>query len=90
MQLPAILGWVLIVAGVWSLVVWPQFLKRVMKDPRARDSAGKATGSSQSTWSGLYFHGAGTRDGGHRDRRARRLALVPAQLGRSSARFEPS
>ncbi|BCW05164.1 MULTISPECIES: hypothetical protein [Micrococcaceae] len=43
MQLPAILGWVLIVAGVWSLVVWPQFLKRVMKDPRARDSAGKAT-----------------------------------------------
>jgi hypothetical protein len=43
MQLPAILGWVLIVAGVWSLVVWPQFLKRVMKDPRAHDSAGKAT-----------------------------------------------
>jgi hypothetical protein len=43
MQFPAILGWVLIVAGVWSLVVWPQFLKRVMKDPRARDSAGKAT-----------------------------------------------
>ncbi|BCW51306.1 hypothetical protein [Arthrobacter sp. StoSoilB13] len=43
MQLPAILGWVLIVAGVWSLVVWPQFLKRVMKDPRAHDAAGKAT-----------------------------------------------
>jgi hypothetical protein len=31
------------VAGVWSLVVWPQFLRRVMKDPRARDAAGKAT-----------------------------------------------
>ncbi|UVJ40732.1 SCO4848 family membrane protein [Arthrobacter sp. CJ23] len=43
MQIPAILGWVLIVAGVWSLVVWPQFLRRVMKDPRARDAAGKAT-----------------------------------------------
>ena len=43
MQLPAFLGWVLIIAGVWSLVVWPQFLKRVMKDPRARDAAGKAT-----------------------------------------------
>lgn len=43
MELPAFLGWVLIVAGVWSLVVWPQFLKRVMKDPRARDAAGKAT-----------------------------------------------
>jgi hypothetical protein len=23
--------------------VWPQFLRRVMKDPRARDTAGKAT-----------------------------------------------
>ncbi|CAN7279083.1 SCO4848 family membrane protein [Arthrobacter sp. LjRoot14] len=43
MQLPVALAWVLIIAGVWSLVVWPQFLKRVMKDPRARDSAGKAT-----------------------------------------------
>jgi uncharacterized membrane protein len=42
-QLPVALAWVLIVAGVWSLVVWPQFLKRVMKDPRARDAAGKAT-----------------------------------------------
>ncbi|MFJ6536671.1 hypothetical protein CQ020_16515 [Arthrobacter sp. MYb23] len=43
MEIPAILAVVLIVAGVWSLVVWPQFLKRVMKDPRARDAAGKAT-----------------------------------------------
>ncbi|XAZ32393.1 hypothetical protein AAHB34_06295 [Paenarthrobacter ureafaciens] len=43
MELPAILAVVLIVAGAWSLVVWPQFLKRVMKDPRARDASGKAT-----------------------------------------------
>ena len=43
MEIPAILAIVLIVAGVWSLVVWPQFLKRAMKDPRARDAAGKAT-----------------------------------------------
>ena len=43
MQLPAVLGWVLVIAGAWSLAVWPQFLKRVMKDPRARDAAGKAT-----------------------------------------------
>ena len=43
MHLPAILGWVLVVAGAWSLAVWPQFLKRVMKDPRARDASGKAT-----------------------------------------------
>lgn len=43
MRLPVALAWLLIIAGVWSLVVWPQFLKRVMKDPRARDAAGKAT-----------------------------------------------
>lgn len=43
MDIPAILAVILIIAGVWSLVVWPQFLKRVMKDPRARDAAGKAT-----------------------------------------------
>ena len=43
MELPAILAAVLIVAGLWSLVVWPQFLRRVMKDPRSRDTDGKAT-----------------------------------------------
>jgi uncharacterized membrane protein len=42
-DVPAFLALVLVVAGVWSLVVWPQFLRRVMKDPRARDAAGKAT-----------------------------------------------
>ncbi|MFD5277270.1 SCO4848 family membrane protein [Pseudarthrobacter sp. NPDC058362] len=43
MELPVFASLVLVVAGVWSLVVWPQFLRRVMKDPRARDAAGKAT-----------------------------------------------
>ena len=43
MQLPVALAWILIIAGIWSLVVWPQFLRRVMKDPRARDATGKAT-----------------------------------------------
>ena len=43
MALPAFAALVLIVAGGWSLVVWPQFLRRVMKDPRARDAGGKAT-----------------------------------------------
>jgi hypothetical protein len=42
-DLPVFASLVLIIAGVWSLVVWPQFLRRVMKDPRARDSAGRAT-----------------------------------------------
>lgn len=43
MELPVFAAVVLIVAGVWSLAVWPQFLRRVMKDSRARDAAGKAT-----------------------------------------------
>ena len=43
MELPAILAVVLIVAGLWSLLVWPQFLRRVRKDPRSRDANGGAT-----------------------------------------------
>ena len=43
MQLPVFAAVLLVIAGVWSLAVWPQFLRRVMKDPRARDAAGKAT-----------------------------------------------
>lgn len=33
----------LLVNGVFNVVVWPQFLKRVARDERARDAAGKAT-----------------------------------------------
>lgn len=43
MELPVFAALVLVIAGLWSLVVWPQFLRRVMKDPRARDAAGRAT-----------------------------------------------
>ena len=43
MEVPAVLAVVLILAGVWSLVVWPQFLRRVRQDPRARDADGRAT-----------------------------------------------
>jgi hypothetical protein len=43
MQLPLFAALLLIIAGVWSLAVWPQFLRRVMKDPRARDATGNAT-----------------------------------------------
>ena len=43
MQLPLFAALLLIISGAWSLAVWPQFLRRVMKDPRARDAAGKAT-----------------------------------------------
>lgn len=43
MELP--IGWslLLLAAGLWNLVVWPQFLKRVLRDPRARDDAGRPT-----------------------------------------------
>lgn len=43
MQLPLFAALLLIIAGAWSLVVWPQFLRRVMKDPKARDADGNAT-----------------------------------------------
>ena len=43
MELPVLAAVVLIVAGIWSLAVWPQFLRRVRNDPRARDASGKAT-----------------------------------------------
>ena len=33
----------LILNGVFNIVVWPTFFRRVLKDPRARDSAGRAT-----------------------------------------------
>ncbi|KQQ00648.1 MULTISPECIES: SCO4848 family membrane protein [unclassified Rathayibacter] len=35
--------WILIANAVWNAVVWPPFLRRVRKDPRARDANGKAT-----------------------------------------------
>lgn len=43
MELPLALSIVLIVAGVWTLVVWPPFLRRVFMDPRARDDRGAPT-----------------------------------------------
>ena len=30
----------LIINGIFNLVVWPTFFRRVQKDPRARDAAG--------------------------------------------------
>jgi hypothetical protein len=34
---------VLFLNAVFNAVVWPQFYKRVAKDPRAKDANGKAT-----------------------------------------------
>ena len=43
MKLPLIFSLILILAGVWTLIVWPPFLRRVLKDPRSKDESGKAT-----------------------------------------------
>ncbi|MCU1438316.1 MAG: hypothetical protein JWP66_1403 [Naasia sp.] len=29
--------------GVWNLVVWPAFFRRIARDPRSRDAAGRRT-----------------------------------------------
>ena len=36
-------GALLLLNAVWNLVVWPPFLRRVLRDPRARDERGGAT-----------------------------------------------
>lgn len=38
-----LLSSLLLVNAVWNAIVWPQFIKRVAKDARARDEHGKAT-----------------------------------------------
>ena len=43
MSLPTPLALVLVVSGLWSILVWPSFLKEVMKSPRARDESGAPT-----------------------------------------------
>ncbi|WP_299165533.1 SCO4848 family membrane protein [uncultured Arthrobacter sp.] len=43
MELPLALSIVLVVAGLWTLIVWPPFLRRVFKDPRAKDENGAPT-----------------------------------------------
>jgi MFS superfamily sulfate permease-like transporter len=42
-EIPVLWSVVLLVAAVWNLVVWPQFWRRVTKDARARDDAGRPT-----------------------------------------------
>lgn len=42
-ELPLVWSLVLVAAGVWNLVVWPQFWQRVSADPRARDADGNVT-----------------------------------------------
>lgn len=42
-RMSTLVCWVLIANAVWNAIVWPPFLRRVRKDPRARDDEGRAT-----------------------------------------------
>jgi len=33
----------LLLTGIWNLVVWPAFFRRILRDPRSRDASGRAT-----------------------------------------------
>lgn len=33
----------LLVSAIWSAIVWPPFLRRVLRDPRSRGADGKPT-----------------------------------------------
>lgn len=39
----ALLAALLLVGAVFNAVTWPAFLRRVARDPRARDAEGRAT-----------------------------------------------
>ncbi|WP_341481649.1 SCO4848 family membrane protein [Arthrobacter gengyunqii] len=41
--LPTALAVILIIAGLWSLIVWPPYLIEAYKSPKARDEKGAPT-----------------------------------------------
>jgi hypothetical protein len=43
MELSPAMSVLLLIAGAWNLAVWPPFLRRVARDPRAKDERGRAT-----------------------------------------------
>ncbi len=43
MELPLALSLILLLSGLWTLIVWPPFLRRILKDPRSRDEKGAPT-----------------------------------------------
>jgi hypothetical protein len=42
-ELPLFWSLVLVLAGLWNLLIWPRFFRRIAKDPRSRDTAGRPT-----------------------------------------------
>jgi hypothetical protein len=43
MDLPVAWSLLLLVAGLWNIVIWPQFWRRIAKDGRARTADGGTT-----------------------------------------------
>ncbi|MCC9146154.1 MULTISPECIES: SCO4848 family membrane protein [unclassified Arthrobacter] len=43
MDLPTPLALVLVIAGLWSLLMWPPYLRDALKSPQARDTNGAPT-----------------------------------------------
>ncbi|WP_146363525.1 SCO4848 family membrane protein [Arthrobacter yangruifuii] len=43
MVLSTPLSLVLVIAGLWSVIVWPSYLRDVLKSPESRDANGAAT-----------------------------------------------
>ncbi|MCW2830193.1 MAG: rane protein [Aeromicrobium sp.] len=43
MDLPLAWSLLLVAAGVWNMLIWPQFWRRVAKDERARTPDGATT-----------------------------------------------
>lgn len=43
MSMPTPLALILILTGIWTIIVWPAFLRRILKDPRSRTATGSPT-----------------------------------------------
>ncbi|MFI5429127.1 SCO4848 family membrane protein [Aeromicrobium sp. UC242_57] len=43
MDLPIAWSLLLLVAGLWNVVIWPQFWRRIVADERSRTAAGGTT-----------------------------------------------
>ncbi|MCQ2001791.1 SCO4848 family membrane protein [Arthrobacter zhaoxinii] len=43
MVLSTPLALVLVIAGLWSILIWPSYLRDVLKSPRSRDAKGAPT-----------------------------------------------
>ena len=43
LSLPTAWAVLLLLTGLWNAIIWPQFWRRIVADPRSRDDAGRTT-----------------------------------------------